>query len=229
MKTLRACLHRIAFLLLALAGSGPAGASTLYVSGWAAGESVTIAGRGNVETREFGGTLAGFRGFGYSVDLAQPIDVGDTTGWTVLAPDSDALISAAWLIDTYHPEIESLVQDGVSRATAIAALQVAVWEAISEAPGDYSLSSGEFALESASDGVTALANGFLGALAAAHLLGFAPSSVWAYHDELQDELFTGYSGEFAHAVAEPGAVAMSAAGLLTLGVQHPAVRRRLGR
>jgi hypothetical protein len=210
MKTLRPHLHRIALLVLALAARAANG-STLDINGWAPGEFVTIAGYGSVATAELGATLEGFRGFSYGIDFARSIGLGASPDWTILAPDSDALIRVAWLIDTFHPETENLAYAsdgavGITRETAIAALQVAVWEVVSDSLGGYSLSSGEFALEAggASSGVVELANGYLGALGNASLDRFTTNDVWVHHGTKQDQFFSGY----VLPLPEPGTVEM---------------------
>jgi hypothetical protein len=223
MQTLRPHLHRIALLVVALA-AGAASGSTLDVNGVAYGESVTVAGRGSLATAEIGATLDGFRGFSYSVDLAQSVEPGASPEWTILPLDSDALIRAAWLVGTFHPEIQTLgwASDGavgVTREAAIAALQVAIWEVMSDASGNYSLASGEFAVETggASNDVVDLAYAYLGALANASLDRFTTKSVWVYHPTKQDQLFSGYVAQ----VPEPGSAELCGLGLalVALGIR----------
>lgn len=217
MKTLRTRLHRIALFALALAAvAGTASGSTLDINGWGPGEFVTVVGQGSIATAEFGGTLDGFRGFSYSVDVAQTLEPGESPDWTILPLDSEALIRAAWLVATFHPEIQTLgwASDGavgITRETAIAALQVAVWEVMSDAPGDYSLASGQFALQAGGvgGGVVDLAYAYLGALSNASFDRFKTSSVRVHHETKQDQLFTGY----AQPVSEPGSIVLCAVGL----------------
>ena len=217
METLRTLLHRIALLgLVQAAVAGAASGSTLDVNGWGPGEFVAIAGHGSLATAEFGGTLDGFRGFSYGVDVAQSLETGASPDWTILPLDSEALVRAAWLVATFHPEIQTLgwASDGAvgtTRETAIAALQVAVWEVVSDAPGDYSLGSGAFALQAggASSGVVDLAYAYLGALGNASFERFTTSSVRVHHETKQDQLFTGY----VQPVSEPGTLVTCAVGL----------------
>jgi hypothetical protein len=213
-------------LVLALA-AGAASGSTLDINGVAFGESVTIAGHGSLATAELGGTLDGFRGFSYSVDLAQSIEPGASPEWTILPLDSDALIRAAWLVGTFHPEIQTLgwASDGaagITREAAIAALQVAIWEVMSDASGDYSLASGEFALETggASNDVVDLAYAYLGALANASLDRFTTKSVWVYHQTKQDQLFSGY----VQPISEPGTSGMCGLGFALVWAIRRSVR-----
>lgn len=217
MKTRRAHLHRIALITLALAAvAGPARGSTLDINGWAPGEFVTVAGRGSIATVEFGGALDAFRGFSYSVDVAQNLEPGESPDWMILPLDSEGLFCAAWLVGTFHPEIQTLgwASDGavgLTREAAIAALQVAIWEVISDASGNYSLASGEFALQpgGASNAVVDLAYAYLGALGNASFDRFTTSSVRVHHGTKQDQLFTGY----VQPVSEPGTVVLCALGL----------------
>jgi hypothetical protein len=229
MKTLR---HRIALLALALgAVAGAANGGTLEINSRAPGESVTIAGYGSVATGEFGGTLDGFRGFSYSVEVGQSIALGASPDWTILSLDSDALIRAAWLVGTFQPETQTLgwASDGavgVTRETAIAALQVAIWEVMSDAPANYSLASGGFALEAggASQGVVDLAYGYLGALSNASFDRFKTNSVWVYHETKQDQLFSGY----VHPISEPGTAGMCGLGFALVWAIRKSVRTEAG-
>ncbi|HXZ86727.1 MAG TPA: hypothetical protein VEI82_14690 [Myxococcota bacterium] len=181
--------------------SNRAFAASLSVNGWTLGEQVTIAAgadTGTVNTAQLDLTLNGVSGFGYCVDLAQSIGPGTTSGWQALSPDS--IVRAAWLVDTFQPQLGSMIHPaggeysfGVSRQTAIAALQVAVWEVMSDSPGSYDVYSGSFALASggASDGVANLARQFLGELSMADLSGFQTGDLWAQNGRYQDQLFVG--------------------------------------
>jgi hypothetical protein len=134
MKTPRASLHRIALLALALAAvAGTATGSTLDINGWAPGEFVTVVGQGSIATAEFGGTLDGFR--------PRHADVADERRARARPDDPparfEAPIRAAWLVATFHPRFRRRLADGaigITRETAIAALQVAGWEVMSDAP-----------------------------------------------------------------------------------------------
>lgn len=205
--------------LLAL-GAGEASAANLAVNGWTLGETVDVvyAGRtGSVATAELKLGIPGSAGFGYCVDLAQSITTGTSAGWELRSGMSDSVIRAAWLVDTFQPQFDALAHPanddfafGVTRQTAIAALQVSIWEVMSEAPGDYSLYGGKFSLaeDGASDGVMNLSREFLGQLGEADLASYQTSAVWAVHQTKQDQLF------FARVspIPEPGTVALYAFG-----------------
>jgi len=196
----RHCLVLLGVVGMSLCSSA-AHALSLSVSGYTLGEDVTIASgahTGTVDTAELSLSAGGFAGYGYCVDLAQTIGVGTTTGWTLSSSLSDSVTRAAWLVDTFRPEFPSLTHSAgggygfaVTRATEIAALQVAVWEVMSDAPGHYDLYSGSFALAAggASDGVMNLARDFLADLSAADLSTFDPSALWATNPKYQDQLF----------------------------------------
>ena len=203
-------LHRIAFTALAVA-TGAASARTLDVNGWAPGENVEIAGFGNAPTAELGASLDGVRGFSYGLELGQSLGVGESTGWDVQLPSSDSLVRAGWLVDTFHAELLSFGP----RESAIAALQLAIWEAVSEPPGAYSLFDGHFAVQDAAapEAAVNLASAFLGALADAPLDGYVTKSVRVSSPTQPDQLFTGYSG-YALPIPEPGAIALVCAGLV---------------
>jgi hypothetical protein len=177
-------------------------AASLSVNGWTLGEQVTIgagADTGTVNTAQLNLTLNGVNGYGYCVDLAQTIGPGTTSGWSPISPaTNDSITRAAWLVDTFQPQLGTMVHPagddwsyGVTKQTAIAALQVAVWEVMSDAPGSYDLSSGNFALApgGASDGVMNLARGFLGDLSTADLSGFQTNDLWLANKSYQDQLF----------------------------------------
>jgi hypothetical protein len=204
--------------LLALAASD-ASAANLTVNGWTLGETVdVVAGghTGSVATAQLDLTVGGASGFSYCVDLAQSIGPGTSSGWDLRAPAlSDSVIRAAWLVDTFQPGLDSMVHPasddyafGVTHATAIAALQVAVWEVMAESPGNYDLYSGAFALADggASDGVMNLSRDFLGQLGGADLSSYETSALWAVHKGKQDQLF------FARVdpIPEPGTVGLYA-------------------
>lgn len=218
LQDLRKSAAATALCLLAFAASG-ASAANLTVNGWTLGETVdVVAGghTGSVATAELDLTVGGASGFGYCVDLAQSIGPGTSSGWDLRSPAlSDSVIRAAWLVDNFEPALDSMVHPvsdefsfGVTRATAIAALQVSVWEVMAESPGDYDLYGGSFALAEggASDGVMNLSRDFLGQLGGADLAAYQTSALWAVHASKQDQLF------FARVdpIPEPGTVGLYA-------------------
>jgi hypothetical protein len=222
MKTslsLRTGLASTLLCLLAL-GAGEASAANLAVNGWTLGESVDIASgghTGDVATAELRLSTLGTSGFGYCVDLAQSIGAGTTSGWDMRTDMSDSVIRAAWLVDTFQPQFNTLVHPanddwgfGVTRATAIAALQVSIWEVMAETPGNYDLYSGNFALaeDGASDGVMNLSRQFLGSLNGANLDDYKTSAVWAVSRTQQDQLFFGR----VNPIPEPSTVLLYAFG-----------------
>jgi len=223
MKTslsLRLWLSSTILCLLALPAAD-ASAASLAVTGWTLGESVSVisaAHTGGVATAQLNIATANDSGFGYCVDLAQTIGVGTTTGWDMRSPaTSAAIVRAAWLVDTFQPQVTGLLHPaggsfafGVTKETVIAALQVSVWEVISETPGNYDLYSGEFSLANggASDGVMNLSREFLGQLSVADLANYQTSAIWAVSPTRQDQLFFGHTNP----IPEPSTLLLYAFG-----------------
>jgi hypothetical protein len=204
MKTPHSLAAYLGSALLCLAlGAGNASAATLTVAGYTLGETVGVssAGRsGTVNTAELKLGLSGVgSGFGYCVDLAQSITTGISTGWEVRSPfSSDQIIRASWLVDNFQPAFDSMIHPAgdsfafsVSKQTAIAALQVSIWEVMGESGTSYDLYSGAFSVTNASDGVMNLSRQFLGALSGADLSGYQTNAVWAVSATQQDQLFFG--------------------------------------
>ena len=210
-KFIKGCtLGCTVFGLIALATSG-ARAASLTVSGWTLGEQVNVASssvNGWVNTAELAVKFDGKAGSSFCVDLAQSIGSGTTTGWEARSVDgNDALIRAAWLIDRFQPAFADLLAPGVTQQTLIAALQVSIWEGMADAPGQYDLYNGDFALVSggASQGVMNLARGFLGELGSADLGSFKTGATWAYSATRQDQLVSS-------PIPEPNSLLLFAAG-----------------
>jgi len=204
--------------LLGLAATD-ASATSMTVSGWTLGEQVNVqsdAHTGWVNTAELDVNYGGQGGFSYCVDLAQSIGGGTSTGWETWGTDTDpGVIRAAWLVEFARPQFEAILAPdsdgqawGVTRATAIAALQVAIWEVVGEAPGQYDLYSGEFAVaqDGASQGVMNLARGFLGELQSRGVDEFETSAIWAYHASRQDQLVV------VNPIPEPSSLILFGAG-----------------
>ena len=130
-------------LATGLFAATPADAASLAVNGWTLGEQVKVQSavrNGWVNTAELDVTIDGQRGFSYCVDLGQNIGIGGSSGWTMTDPDLSAgVMRAAWLVEFAKPQFETL---GANKATVIAALQVSIWEVLSETPGTYNLYGG---------------------------------------------------------------------------------------
>ena len=234
MKTaalLRVCLG-VTFLCLLAFGAGPASAASLTVTGYTKGETVDVISSGytgEVMPVEFKVATNGATGFSYCVDLAQEIGLGSSTGWDLRTSLSDSVIRAAWLVDNFRPSFDSLVHPmsddysfAVTKATAIAALQVSIWEVMSEAPGDYNLYAGTFAIADggASAGVMNLSRDMLGQLNGADLSNYKPDAIWAVSRTRQDQLFF----STVNPIPEPSTVALYAFGAVLVGF---ALRRKL--
>jgi hypothetical protein len=196
---MKTCLSLLCLLAVA---AGDAAGATLAVNGWTSGESVTVISAGRIDslaTAELDTVIDGASGFSYCVDLAQSIGLGGSNGWDLRSPLlSDSVIRAAWLVDEFQPVLDEMTHSanddwsfGVTHQTAVAALQVAVWEVMSETAGDYDLWSGNFAIAEggASDGVMNLSRDFLGALGGADLASYQTNALWAVHAGKQDQLF----------------------------------------
>ena len=190
-----------AVMLLGGLAAGDANAASMTVNGWTLGERVNVrsAGRtGWVNTAELDVTYDGRDGFSYCVDLAQNIGAGTSTGWDTLRADlSDSVLRAAWLVEFARPQFDTLLAPGAeasawgaTRSTAIAGLQVAIWEVMGDAPGHYDLFGGGFSLASggASAGVMNLARDFLGELESRGLDEFETRATWARHASRQDQI-----------------------------------------
>jgi Thioester domain len=178
-----------------------AGAASLTVNGYTLGEQVNVIGSGRygwVNTAELDVTLDGANGYSYCVDLAQNIGVGSSNYWSLREAEASAgIIRAAWLVEHFRPTFDVLIAPasdaaawGATKETAIAALQVAVWEVLADAPGAYNLYSGGFRIASggASAGVMNLARNFLAELESQSITGFTTDATWAYHAMRQDQI-----------------------------------------
>ena len=120
---------------------------------------------------------------------------------------TDAGEKAAWLINTYAPGIH---QSG-SGADA-AALQVAIWEAISDnAPN---LSAGGFRLIG-TPGIAAEAQGFLNALFSGPGGYYTSDTLWLDTRNGQDQMLTAATGpQTLTAVPEPASLLLCGSGLI---------------
>ena len=178
-----------------------ADAASMTVNGWTLGERVDVQSAtraGWVNTAELDIIYAGQSGFSYCVDLAQNIGAGTSSGWDTRSAEMDpGVLRAAWLIEYARPLFDAILAPdgeaqawGVTRGTAIAGLQVAIWEVLGDAPGHYDLHSGGFSIRTggASLGAMNLARGFLDALEIRGVDEFETSAVWAHHGSRQDQL-----------------------------------------
>lgn len=221
----------LSFLCLVAVAAGDASGATLGVTGWTLGESVTVISAdhvGSLSTAQLDTVIDGASGFSYCVDLAQSIGPGSSSGWDLRSPVlSDSVIRAAWLVDEFQPVLDEMTHPadedwsfGVTHETAIAALQVAVWEVMAETPGNYDLWSGNFAIAEggASDGVMNLSRDFLGQLGGADLASYQTNALWAVHGDKQDQLFFTQ----VNPIPEPSTVALYlfGAGIAAWSLRH---------
>ncbi len=197
--------------------------ATMVVNSWTLGEQVNVRSatrNGWVNTAELDVVYDGQGGYSYCVDLGQSIGAGTSTGWeTLAAQSSDRIVRAAWLVESFRPTFDSLLAPGTdaramgatSKTTLIAALQVAVWEVMGDAPGAYDLYSGGFRLAGASTGVMNLARSFLGELSMQEELGFGTTATWAYSRTFQDQIIV-------NPIPEPSSLVLFAAGAGLIGL-----------
>jgi hypothetical protein len=159
-----------------------ADASALQFDGMGAHDIVTIGGTSGVSGSYYAGELNwewqaptpdGFDTYLYTycVDILhevvdpQTVAISDTTDPLMVTQATDGGAKAAWLLNTYAPDIHTS-GNGIDAA----ALQVAIWEAISD--DDHNLATGVFTLlttntytsEVVAQAIFARANDYLGAL-----------------------------------------------------------------
>jgi len=200
-----------------------ASAATMTVKSWTLGERVNVRSatrNGWVNTAELDVNYDGRDGYSYCVDLGQNISGGTSTGWDTLAADSsDRVVRAAWLVETFRPGFDAMLapgsdaraMGGASKRTLIAALQVAVWEVMGDAPGSYDLYAGGFRLAGGSAGVMNLARNFLGDLEQHSALGLSTRATWAYSRRLQDQIVV-------NPIPEPSSLVLFTAGAGLIGL-----------
>ncbi len=208
-----------------------ASAASLLVNGWTLGERVNVeseARSGWVNTAELDVTIGGQNGFSYCIDLPQGIGGGLSNGWEILEAEAQPrVLRAAWLVEFARPQFDLFLAptgagaaSGVTQATAIAALQVAIWEVLGDAPGEYDLEYGEFSIRAggASAGVMNLARGFLGELESRDLDAFETSGSWARHASRQDQIVF-------NPIPEPSSLVLFAAGATLIAFAGTRKRR----
>jgi len=157
-------------------------ASALQFEGMGAHDIVTIGGTSGVSGSYYAGELNwawqaptpdGFDTYLYTycVDIVhevvdpQTVAISDTADPLMMTRATDGGAKAAWLLNTYAPDIHTS-----GSAVEAAALQVAIWEAISD--NDHNLSTGFFTLlttntytsETVAQAIFDQANEYLGAL-----------------------------------------------------------------
>lgn len=126
-------------LLVALP-AGPAGAATVTVHGWEAGESVHYELRGDAasaRTHVLETELDGTKGKSFCIDLDHYVSRGsygasvhDPASAAAAIGDGRQFAEAASLAESYAHELDALSDSlGVDRAAALTGVQVGIWEA----------------------------------------------------------------------------------------------------
>jgi len=154
-----AILRKLSFMFLGVAAMlipARTNASELQLQGMGAHDIVTIGGTSGVSGSFYAGEIdwkwsapipGGFEEnlYTYCVDILnevvdpQAVRISDTSDPLMVTHATDGGEKAAWLLNTYAPGIHSS-----GNGLEAAALQVAIWEAISD--NDHNLSTGYFTL-----------------------------------------------------------------------------------
>ena len=196
--------------LLAAVAPQARGAS-LDVHGYTLGERVQVHSpvrSGWVNTAELSASLDGVLGVAFCVDLAQTIGIGDHAVTVQALGSLPGTFEAAYLVNTWYPYLGGLGD----HATAITALQLAIWEVRYETSGSYGLGNGLFSVASASGTAIAMAERMLGALPAQ--IGATPGFSIAYSPKVQDQIWMGGGAP----IPEPGSALLFFGGALALSM-----------
>ncbi|MFH1057800.1 MAG: thioester domain-containing protein [Pseudomonadota bacterium] len=211
----------VVMLFLTLGAAAPAQATKLEVLDWTLGYQVTYSLYGGKSATTYAAEmdvrLDNFQDvLAYCVDLRQGIDLNTSYHVSLEEPltHNISTLQAAWLLGHYAPGLD-LAPSGYSLATAITALQVAIWEVIYD-HADTDLSSGAFVLQnvlsSESDSVRELANLYLQSLPT-DITSTGLAYAMVSRDKKHQDLVLGASPIPSAATPEPGSLLLTGSAL----------------